>query len=193
LRVIVVLVVPAIPPPSPQSRASTAPITQRSPPLLVLRDVRLTTTTHTTKRALCIARTRGTRRRSRLGAAGSLPAGGGGGGGCLAAAGGSWGRLGAAGGGWGRLASRGAGGQRRRRRWGDFGLNTGIFFSETIFFGASQVALCGCRGGVKTTKISHQEKDGYLFSPTTTSMPPACPLRSGSAVEAQRMRSGCGG
>ena len=105
----------------------------------------------------------------------------------MAAAGGSWGRLGAAGGGWGRLASRGAGGQRRRRRWGDFGLNTGIFFSETIFFGASQVALCGCRGGVKTTKISHQEKDGYLFSPTSTSVLQACPLHSGSAVEAQRM------
>jgi hypothetical protein len=52
----------------------------------------LTTTTHATRRALCVARTRGTRR-SRLGAAGSLPAGGGGGGGCLAAAGGGWGRL----------------------------------------------------------------------------------------------------
>jgi hypothetical protein len=32
LRVLVVLVVPAIPPPSPQSRASTAPIARRSPP-----------------------------------------------------------------------------------------------------------------------------------------------------------------
>ena len=88
------------------------------------------------------------------------------------------------------------------RRRGDFGLNTPFsilrlhryFFSETIFFGASQVscrrALCGCRGGVKTTKISHQEKDGYLFSPSiSTSAPPACPLRSGFAVDAH----GCGG
>jgi hypothetical protein len=82
LRVILVLVVPAIPPPSPQSRASTAPIARQSPPLL-------TTTMHATRRALCVARTRGTCR-SRLGAAGSLPAGGGGGGGCLAAAGGGW-------------------------------------------------------------------------------------------------------
>jgi hypothetical protein len=97
--------------------------------------------THATRRALCVARTRGTRCRSRLGAAGSLPAGGGGGGGCLAAAGG----------GWGWLAARG-GGQRRRRRWGDFGLNTPFSIlrlcqcfspklarSYFIFFGASQV------------------------------------------------------
>jgi hypothetical protein len=39
--------------------------------------------------------------------------------------------------------------------------------------------------------ISHQEKDGYLFSPTSTSVPPACLLRSGCAADAQRMRSGC--
>jgi hypothetical protein len=40
LRIIVVLVVPAIPPPSPQSRVSTAPPSRDDlPPLLVLRDV----------------------------------------------------------------------------------------------------------------------------------------------------------
>jgi hypothetical protein len=28
--------------------------------------------------------------------------------------------------------------------------------------------MLSCRGGVKTTKISHQEKDGYLFPPLTS-------------------------
>ena len=116
------------PPPHRSRERRLHPSRDDLPPLLVLRDVGLTTTTHATRRALCVARTRGTRLQSRLGAAGSLPAGGGGGGGCLVAAGG----------GWGWLVARGAGGQRRRRRRpGEFGLNTGIFSPKLpIFFGA---------------------------------------------------------
>jgi hypothetical protein len=74
------------PPPHRSRERRLHPSRDDFPPLLM-------TTTHATRRALCVARTRGTRRRSRLGAACSLPAGGGGGGGCLAAAGGGWGRL----------------------------------------------------------------------------------------------------
>jgi hypothetical protein len=97
LRVILVLVGPAIPPPHRSRERRLHPSRDDLPPLLM-------TTMHATRRALCVARTRGTRRRSRLGAAGSLSAGGGGGGGCLAAAGGGWwqgGREGSGGGGGG--------------------------------------------------------------------------------------------
>jgi hypothetical protein len=44
-------------------------------------------------------------------------------------------------------------------------------------------ALCGCCGGVKTTNISHQEKDGLPVFPHFNQ-------RSGSAVAAQWKRSG---
>jgi hypothetical protein len=44
--------------------------------------------------------------------------------------------------------------------------------------------------GLKPQNISHQEKDGYLFSPTSTSAVAAQWQRSGSAVEAQWKRSG---
>jgi hypothetical protein len=47
--------------------------------------------------------------------------------------------------------------------------------------------------GLKPQNISHQEKDGYLFSPTSTSAVAAQWQRSGSAVEAQWKRSGRGG
>ncbi len=100
-------------------------------------------------------------------------------------------------GGWGRLGAAGGkgGGQRRRRRRGDFGLNTGIFSPKLYFLvrhaGELQARCVSFRGGVKTTKISHQEKYGFMFSPTSTSVPPA-PLRSGCAVDAQRMSSRCG-
>jgi hypothetical protein len=43
--------------------------------------------------------------------------------------------------------------------------------------------------GLKPHNISHQEKDGYLFSPTSTAQWQCI----GSAVEAQWKRSGCGG
>jgi hypothetical protein len=39
--------------------------------------------------------------------------------------------------------------------------------------------------GLKPQNISHQEKDGYLFSPTLTSAVAAQWQRSGSAVAAQ--------
>jgi hypothetical protein len=68
-------------------------------------------------------------------------------------------------------------------------LNTGIFsFSETTYiFWCAQVVSCRravwlmWRAGLKPQHISHQEKDGYLFSPTST-----------SAVAAQWQRSGSG-
>jgi hypothetical protein len=43
------------------------------------------------------------------------------------------------------------------------------------------------RAEVKTTKISHQEKYGDLFSP----LQPARRLRARCAADGQRMRSGC--
>ena len=136
--------------------------------------------THTTRCALCVARTRGTRRRSRLGAAGSLPAGGGGGGGCLAAAGG----------GWGRLTTRG-GGQRRRRRRGDFGLNTpfsilrlrGIFFSETCSL-INYIFWCVAGERLKPQRSPTRKKMVTCFPP----LQPACRLRARCAADAQRMR-----
>ena len=100
LRVILVLVGPAIPPPHRSRERRLHPSRDDLPPLL-------TTTMHATRRALCVARTRGTRRRSRLGAAGSLS---------LREEeeeGGAWRRLAAAGGGWwqgGREGSGGGGG-----------------------------------------------------------------------------------
>jgi hypothetical protein len=93
------------------------------------------------------------------------------------------------GGGWGRLGAAG----------GKGGGNTGFLRNYLYFLvraGGELLqagSLCGCCGGVKTTNISHQEKDGYLFSPTSTSAVAAQWQRSGSAVEAQRMRSGRGG
>jgi hypothetical protein len=137
---------------------------------------RLTTMTHATRRALCVARTRGTCCRSRLGAAGSLPAGGGGGGGCLAAAGGGWGQLAARGEG-----SGGGGG-------GVTLFEYRYFFSETIYFLVRRWwaagALC--------------ERQRVSWSPTRKKMvtcfpplQPACRLRACCAADAQRMRSGC--
>jgi hypothetical protein len=87
----------------------------------------LTTTTHATRRALCVVRTP------------PEPPGGCG----LLSPCGRRSRRGVLGSGWGRLAARGAGGQRRRRRRGDFGLNTGIFFSKTTYiFWCMQVVSC---------------------------------------------------
>jgi hypothetical protein len=76
-------------------------------------------------------------------------------------------------------------------------LNTAIFLRN--YFLVRQVVSCMqarcvvAAEGLKPQNISHQEKDGYLFSPTSTSAVAAQRQRSGSAVEAQRKRSGRGG
>ena len=71
------------------------------------------------------------------------------------------------------------------------------YFSPKLFFGAAggelQSRCVVAAEGLKPQNISHQEKDGYLFSPTSTSAVAAQRQRSGSAVEAQRKRSGRGG
>jgi hypothetical protein len=86
----------------------------------------LTTTTHATRRALCVVRTP------------PEPPGGCG----LLSPCGRRSRRGVLGSGWGRLAARGAGGQRRRRRRGDFGLNTSIFSPKLPNFWCVQVVSC---------------------------------------------------
>jgi hypothetical protein len=168
LRVILVLVVPAIPPPHRSRERRLHPSRDDLPP---------------SSRQRC----------PRPGARSALLGRG------ALAAGAAWGLRALSlreeeeeGGAWRRLGAAGAGGkgggQRRRRRRGEFGLNTAIFL-RNYFLVRQELhagALCGCCGGVQTTKYLPPGKRWLPVFPHFNQ-------RSGSAVEAQRMRSGRGG